>query len=150
VLPSHDKLRCNSHGLMITENNITALVIASFLHLGLPTQLLSVFVESCTSCSPTSTFYIYFLESSWKMHQRPVSQSQVCTSSWTQYLLMWRHFCSGVRSLAKQIFYGDQWIYVLSRVRSSVTNNNGFWIGWLELLTPSFTITYNSSHSMTA
>jgi hypothetical protein len=25
--------------------------------------------------------------------------------------------------------------YVLSRVRGSVTNNNGFWIGWLDLLT---------------
>jgi hypothetical protein len=26
---------------------------------------------------------------------------------------------------------------ILSRVRGSVTNNNGFWIGWLDLLTPS-------------
>jgi hypothetical protein len=30
---------------------------------------------------------------------------------------------------------------VLSRVWGSVTNNNGFWIGWLDLLTPSFSIT---------
>jgi hypothetical protein len=26
----------------------------------------------------------------------------------------------------------------LSRVRGSVANNNGFWIGWLDLLTPFF------------
>jgi hypothetical protein len=32
---------------------------------------------------------------------------------------------------------------VLLRVRSSVTNNNWFWIGWLDLLTPSFTISLN-------
>jgi hypothetical protein len=32
---------------------------------------------------------------------------------------------------------------ILSRVHDSVTNNNGFWIGWLDLLTPSFTITSN-------
>jgi hypothetical protein len=38
--------------------------------------------------------------------------------------------------------------YILSRVRSSVTNNNGFWIGWLDLLTPSFTLNYNSSQSI--
>jgi hypothetical protein len=31
----------------------------------------------------------------------------------------------------------------MSRVRSSMTNNNGFRIGWLVLLTPSFTITLN-------
>jgi hypothetical protein len=38
--------------------------------------------------------------------------------------------------------------------RSSMINNNGFWITWLHLLTPSFTITlnynHNSSQSMTA
>jgi hypothetical protein len=39
---------------------------------------------------------------------------------------------------------------LLSRVRGSVTNKNGFWIGWLNLLTPSFTITFNSSQSMPA
>jgi hypothetical protein len=33
--------------------------------------------------------------------------------------------------------------YVLSRVRGSVTNNNGFWIGWLDLLTPFFYNHYN-------
>jgi hypothetical protein len=43
---------------------------------------------------------------------------------------------------------------VLSRVRASVTNNNGFWIGWLDLLAlllqlPLITITYNSSQSVT-
>jgi hypothetical protein len=32
---------------------------------------------------------------------------------------------------------------ILSRVRGSVTNNNGFWTGWLDLLTPSFIITLN-------
>jgi hypothetical protein len=32
---------------------------------------------------------------------------------------------------------------LLSRVRASLTNNNGFWIGWLDLLTPSFTVTLN-------
>jgi hypothetical protein len=31
----------------------------------------------------------------------------------------------------------------LSRVYVSVTNNNGFWIGWLDLLTPSVTISLN-------
>jgi hypothetical protein len=30
---------------------------------------------------------------------------------------------------------------ILWRVRGSVMNNNGFWIGWLDLLTPSFKIT---------
>jgi hypothetical protein len=33
--------------------------------------------------------------------------------------------------------------HILSRDYGSVTNNNGFWIGWLDLLTPSFTITLN-------
>jgi hypothetical protein len=32
--------------------------------------------------------------------------------------------------------------YILSRVRGSVTDNNEFWIGWLDLLTPSL---YNLS-----
>jgi hypothetical protein len=32
---------------------------------------------------------------------------------------------------------------ILSRVYGSVTNNIGFWIGWLDLLTASFTITRN-------
>jgi hypothetical protein len=31
----------------------------------------------------------------------------------------------------------------MSRVRRSVTNNNGFCIGGLDLLTPSFTVTLN-------
>jgi hypothetical protein len=34
----------------------------------------------------------------------------------------------------------ENWYYypnILSRVYGSVINNNGFWIGWLELLTPS-------------
>jgi hypothetical protein len=34
---------------------------------------------------------------------------------------------------------------VMSRVYCSVTNNNGFWIGSLDLLTPSFLITINYS-----
>jgi hypothetical protein len=34
-------------------------------------------------------------------------------------------------------------ILILSRVYGSVTNNNEFWIGLLDLLTPSFTITLN-------
>jgi hypothetical protein len=33
---------------------------------------------------------------------------------------------------------------ILSRVRDSMSNNNGFWIGWLGLLTP-ITINYNNS-----
>jgi hypothetical protein len=48
-------------------------------------------------------------------------------------------------------------IMTLSRVRGSVTNNNGFWIGLLDLSTPTFTIALlitinyeNSSQSMTA
>jgi hypothetical protein len=32
---------------------------------------------------------------------------------------------------------------ILSHVRGSVTNNNEFWIGWLDLLTTSFTIPLN-------
>jgi hypothetical protein len=40
----------------------------------------------------------------------------------------------------------------LSRVYGAVTNNNGFWIGRLDLLTPSFTVTltqnYNNSQSI--
>jgi hypothetical protein len=43
---------------------------------------------------------------------------------------------------------------ILSRVRGSVTNNNGFWIGSLDLLVLRLqlhliTITYNSSQSVT-
>jgi hypothetical protein len=34
-------------------------------------------------------------------------------------------------------------LFILSRVYGSVTNNNGLWIGWLDLLTPSFTISLN-------
>jgi hypothetical protein len=45
-----------------------------------------------------------------------------------------------------------EWWYVLSRVRGSVTNNNGFWIGWLNLLTlllqlHLITITYITAHN---
>jgi hypothetical protein len=36
-----------------------------------------------------------------------------------------------------------QFFNILSRVRCSVTNNNGFWIGLLDLLTSSCTITLN-------
>jgi hypothetical protein len=32
---------------------------------------------------------------------------------------------------------------ILSRIRGSVTNNNGFWILWMDLLTSSFTLTHN-------
>jgi hypothetical protein len=32
---------------------------------------------------------------------------------------------------------------IVSRVYGSVTNNNGFWVGWLDLLTTSFTISFN-------
>jgi hypothetical protein len=35
----------------------------------------------------------------------------------------------------------------MSRVRGSVTNNNGFWIGWLDLLTPSFTVTLRPNYN---
>jgi hypothetical protein len=43
---------------------------------------------------------------------------------------------------------------ILSRVRDSVTDNNGFWIGEFDLLAlllqlHLITITYNSAHSMT-
>jgi hypothetical protein len=44
--------------------------------------------------------------------------------------------------------------YILSRVFGFVTNNNGFWIGWLDLLTPSLynlsliTISYKNSQSI--
>jgi hypothetical protein len=34
-------------------------------------------------------------------------------------------------------------LFILSPVRGSMMNNNGFWIGWLDLLTPSCTITLN-------
>jgi hypothetical protein len=36
-------------------------------------------------------------------------------------------------------------LLLLSRVYGSVTNNNGFWIGWLDLLTPCSTITLNQN-----
>jgi hypothetical protein len=32
---------------------------------------------------------------------------------------------------------------ILSRIYGCVSNNNGFWIGWLDLLTASFTISHN-------
>jgi hypothetical protein len=45
-------------------------------------------------------------------------------------------------------------ITILLCVRGRVTNNNGFWIWWLDLLTASFKsllkINYNSSQSITA
>jgi hypothetical protein len=34
----------------------------------------------------------------------------------------------------------------MSRVRRSMTNNNGLWIGWLDLLTPSYTVTLSYNH----
>jgi hypothetical protein len=51
--------------------------------------------------------------------------------------------------------YYMYYYYVLSCVQGSVANNNGFWTGWLDLLTPSLqllliTFNYNSSQSMTA
>jgi hypothetical protein len=36
-------------------------------------------------------------------------------------------------------------LIILSRVRGSVTNNNGFGIGLLDLLTPSCTISFNAN-----
>jgi hypothetical protein len=36
---------------------------------------------------------------------------------------------------------------LLSYVRGSVTNNIGFWIWWLDLLTPSFTISLNHNYN---
>jgi hypothetical protein len=37
---------------------------------------------------------------------------------------------------------------ILSSIRGSVTNNNGFWTGWLVLLTPSFTVSRNHNQWM--
>jgi hypothetical protein len=34
-------------------------------------------------------------------------------------------------------------VFILPPVYGSVTNNNGAWIAWLDLLTPSFTISFN-------
>jgi hypothetical protein len=49
-------------------------------------------------------------------------------------------------------YYFDGY-FVLSHVWGSMTNINGFWIGWLDLLPPLqlllITISYNSSQSMT-
>jgi hypothetical protein len=42
--------------------------------------------------------------------------------------------------------FGNLWSNYLSRVRGSTTNNNGFWIGWLDLLTPSSSISLNYNH----
>jgi hypothetical protein len=45
----------------------------------------------------------------------------------------------------------EKHVNILSLVRDSATNNDGFWIGWLDLLTPSWsqsiTITHNQSPS---
>jgi hypothetical protein len=45
------------------------------------------------------------------------------------------------------IKHSDNFTSILSRVYGSVTNNNGLWIGWLDLLTASFTITRNHNQS---
>jgi hypothetical protein len=39
--------------------------------------------------------------------------------------------------------YTSLYVMVLSRVHGSVTANNGFWIGWLDLLTPACAISLN-------
>jgi hypothetical protein len=47
--------------------------------------------------------------------------------------------------------YETSWVlYILSRVRGSVTSNKGFWIEWFDLLTPSFTITLYHNKFTTA
>jgi hypothetical protein len=50
---------------------------------------------------------------------------------------------SSMYNLSDEYYYLHAITIISSRVYGSVTNNNGFWIGWLNLLTVSFTITRN-------
>jgi hypothetical protein len=52
-------------------------------------------------------------------------------------------FPLGTTEISARLDRREWWI--LSRVYGSVTNNNGFWIGWLGLLTSSFTISLNNN-----
>jgi hypothetical protein len=59
--------------------------------------------------------------------------------------MVWRYnlFCSLQSNTVSNPTNSDT---KFSRVRGFMTNNNGFWIGWLELVTPSFTFALNYNH----
>jgi hypothetical protein len=64
------------------------------------------------------------------------------------YIYIVTNFADKRRSLGQYSSLADYSLgvfFILSRVRCSVTNNNAFWIGWLDLLAPSITITLNYS-----
>jgi hypothetical protein len=54
----------------------------------------------------------------------------------------WRH--ATIHVMQAGVFYGSA-PRILSHVQFSVANNNGFWIGWLGLLSLSFKSTHNYS-----
>jgi hypothetical protein len=53
-------------------------------------------------------------------------------------------------SRTAQISLDKNCSYILYHVYGSMTNNNGFWIRWLDLLTPSCAICLNHNHITTA
>jgi hypothetical protein len=72
--------------------------------------------------------------------------------SFTFYFLSLWYYCAYSRLL--EVIKSTCWHFIFSRGRGSVSNNNGFWIGWLDLLAlllqlHLITINYNSSQSMT-
>jgi hypothetical protein len=119
------------------------------LLLQLPTHSLSSYSpalrESCVflyqNCVPITTAFSYSF----------VGVSSV--RHWTTCADGWERIRVGIHRLT--VFTGHSnctilYIWdILSRVYGSVTNNNGFSVGWLDLLTPCFTllitINYNSS-----
>jgi hypothetical protein len=60
--------------------------------------------------------------------------------------LIWKH-ATYQRGNMCHINVATYQINILSRVYGSVTNNNGFWIGWLDLLAPSCTVAPNYNQS---
>jgi hypothetical protein len=71
------------------------------------------------------------------------------------FLGQYIHMTSWIGDLSWDVLTWRTNSSLFSRVRGSVINNNGLWIEWLDLLTPSCTVTINynhlqSSHSSTA
>jgi hypothetical protein len=57
------------------------------------------------------------------------------------FVVWWINLQSNNRSIQSHFWHLFSWVY------GSMTNNNGFWIGWLDLFTPSCTVTHNDKYN---
>jgi hypothetical protein len=94
-------------------------------------------------CFSGSTVFAWSKYATIRYYRTGTSDGFLWTYQWTLRCLMWRKISWPIEHC---YFLDNDQIYVsefrestwniLSHVRGSVSNNNGFWIGWLDLLTP--------------